>query len=55
MGKILRKSFDLKETIFFVQTFETEQILPKLVFSPQNDPHRAKPGFSDVLMYFRGN
>ncbi len=55
MGKIFRKSFDLKETTFFGQAIETEQILPKTNFFLQNDPHRAKPSFSDVLMYFRGN
>ncbi len=55
MGKILRKSFDLKGTTFFGQTIEMEQIIPKTVFSTQNYPHRAKPSFSDVLMHFCGN
>ncbi len=55
MGKILRESFDMKEIIFLGKTIETEQILPKTFFSPQNDPHRAKPSFSDVLMNFPGN
>ncbi len=55
MGKILKKIFYLKETTFFGQTIEKEQILPKRVFSLQNDPQRAEPSFSDVLMYFRGN
>ncbi len=55
MGKILRKCYDLKETIYFGQTIETEQILPKTFYSTQNYPHRAKSSFSDVLMYFRRN
>ena len=41
----LEESFDLLETTFLVQTNEMGQLLEKTV-SHQNEPHRAKLGFS---------
>ena len=43
------------ETIFFVQTSETGQILTLNSFPPQNEPHTAILSFSSILKYFHGN
>ena len=43
------------ETIFFVQTSETGQILMLNGFSPQNEPHTAKRSFSCFMKCFCGN
>ena len=41
--------------MFFGQTSEMGQILPKNGSHPQNEPHTAKLSFSGFMKHFRGN
>ena len=47
MGQILRKCFDLIETIFFVNTKLTN--ITENIFVPQNEQNTAKLSFSGIL------
>ena len=50
MEQILRKGFDLMETIFLVYHSNGTNITDS--FAPQNEPNSAKSSFSSILKHF---